>query len=259
MSARAESLEAACDLRFGQVGIACVRIRRVDAAALVEELERRVRSAPQMFNRAAVVLDLSHLPKLPDDGMVDALLEAIRSAGMLPVGIAYGTAETEALAERMCLPLIAKFRAQYEPGHGDAAPATVPAASARSEAPRAQAPMEPNADAGSSITAQHHSGSTVRSGQQVYARDRDLVVTAAVANGAEVIADGSIHIYGSLRGRAMAGAQGDESARIFCSDFRAELVAIAGHYRVFEDMPKEFEGQPVQCWLDNGKLMIARL
>ncbi len=143
MSARAESLEAACDLRFGQVGIACVRIRRVDAAALVEELERRVRSAPQMFNRAAVVLDLSHLPKLPDDGMVDALLEAIRSAGMLPVGIAYGTAETEALAERMCLPLIAKFRAQYEPGHGDAAPAAVPAASARSEAPRARPPWNP--------------------------------------------------------------------------------------------------------------------
>ena len=114
MNARAESLEAACDLRFGQVGIACVRVRRVDAAALVDELERRVRSAPQMFTRAAVVLDLSHLPKLPDDGMVDALLEAVRSAGMMPVGIAYGTSETEALAERMNLPLIAKFRAQYE-------------------------------------------------------------------------------------------------------------------------------------------------
>ncbi|WP_413624068.1 septum site-determining protein MinC [Luteibacter sp. Lutesp34] len=254
MNARAESLEAACDLRFGQVGIACVRIRRVDAAALVEELERRVRAAPQMFSRAAVVLDLSHLPKLPDDGMVDALLEAIRSAGMLPVGIAYGTSETEALAERMGLPLIAKFRAQYEPAQGDAA-----AAPARQEPVRAAAVPDEPAESNGTVTAQHHSGSTVRSGQQVYARDRDLVVTAAVANGAEVIADGSIHIYGSLRGRAMAGAQGDESARIFCSDFRAELVAIAGHYRVFEDMPREFEGQPVQCWLDNGKLMIARL
>jgi septum site-determining protein MinC len=255
MSARAESLESACDLRFGQVGIACVRIRRVDAAALVEELERRVRSAPQMFTRAAVVLDLSHLSKLPDDGMVDALLEAIRSAGMLPVGIAYGTSETEALAERMGLPLIAKFRAQYEPAQGE----TATPAPARQEPVRATAPLDQDTSSGAVVTAQHHSGSTVRSGQQVYARDRDLVVTAGVANGAEVIADGSIHVYGSLRGRAMAGAQGDESARIFCSDFRAELVAIAGHYRVFEDMPKEFEGQPVQCWLDNGKLMIARL
>ncbi|MET0505267.1 MAG: septum site-determining protein MinC [Luteibacter sp.] len=257
MSARAESLESACDLRFGQVGIACVRLRRVDAAALVEELERRVRTSPQMFSRAAVVLDLSHLPRLPDDGMVDALLEAIRSAGMLPVGIAYGTPETEALAERMNLPLIAKFRAQYEPAAGDAAVQVAPPAPGRAEAPRA--PLDPDEGNGSAVTAQHHTGSAVRSGQQIYARDRDLVVMAAVANGAEVIADGSIHVYGSLRGRAMAGAQGDESARIFCSDFRAELVAIAGHYRVFEDMPKEFEGQPVQCWLDNGKLMIARL
>jgi septum site-determining protein MinC len=257
MNARAESLEAACDLRFGQVGIACVRLRRVDAAALVEELERRVRAAPQMFARAAVVLDLSHLPKLPDDGMVDALLEAIRSAGMLPVGIAYGTPETEALAERMNLPLIAKFRAQYEPGQSASTPAG--GAPARSEPVAAMAPIDQDVEPGSATTAQHHTGSAVRSGQQIYARDRDLVVTAAVANGAEVIADGSIHIYGGLRGRAMAGAQGDESARIFCSDFRAELVAIAGHYRVFEDMPKEFEGQAVQCWLDNGKLMIARL
>jgi septum site-determining protein MinC len=259
MSARAESLEAACDLRFGQVGIACVRVRRVDAAALVEELERRVRAAPQMFTRAAVVLDLSHLQKLPDDGMVDAMLEAIRSAGMLPVGIAYGTSETEALAERMCLPLIAKFRAQYEAGQGEAAP-SAPAGASAEPAPATTADEAiVQAGNGKGNTAQHHSGSTVRSGQQVYARDRDLVVTAGVANGAEVIADGSIHIYGSLRGRAMAGAQGDETARIFCSDFRAELVAIAGHYRVFEDMPKEFEGQAVQCWLDNGKLMIARL
>lgn len=257
MNARAESLEAACDLRFGQVGIACVRLRRVDAAALVEELERRVRSAPQMFNRAAVVLDLSHLPKLPDDGMVDALLEAIRSAGMLPVGIAYGTAETEALAERMNLPLIAKFRAQYEHASGDAAVQVAPPTPGRAEP--ARAPLDNDDGAAGATTAQHHTGSAVRSGQQIYARDRDLVVTAAVANGAEVIADGSIHVYGSLRGRAMAGAQGDESARIFCSDFRAELVAIAGHYRVFEDMPKEFEGQPVQCWLDSGKLMVARL
>jgi septum site-determining protein MinC len=257
MSARAESLEAACDLRFGQVGIACVRVRRVDAAALVEELERRVRSAPQMFTRAAVVLDLSHLPKLPDDGMVDAMLEAIRSAGMLPVGLAYGTSETEALAERMGLPLIAKFRAQYEPAQGEAAPAApAPVAAApRAAEPAPVAGVEP----GTAVTAQHHAGSAVRSGQQVYARERDLVVAAAVANGAEVIADGSIHVYGSLRGRAMAGAQGDETARIFCSDFRAELVAIAGHYRVFEDIPKEFEGQAVQCWLDSGKLMIARL
>ncbi len=257
MSARTESVDA-CDLRFGQVGIACVRVRRVDAAALCDELERRVHAAPQMFSRAAVVLDLSHLLDLPDDGTVDALLEAVRSAGMLPVGLAYGTSATEALAKRMGLPLIAKFRASYEPA--TAVPTTSiapqqapPAAPAPSPEPILSTPA-----AGSRQGAEHHAG-TVRSGQQVYARDCDLIITGAVANGAEVIADGNIHIYGSLRGRAMAGAQGDPKARIFVSDFRAELVAIAGQYRVFEQIPPELEGQSVQCWLEGEKLLITRL
>ena len=256
MSVRMESTDA-CDLRFGQVGMACVRVRRVDAAALCDELERRVRAAPQMFSRAAVVLDLSHLLDLPDDGAVDALLEAVRSAGMLPVGLAYGTSATEALAKRMGLPLIAKFRAAYEPA------AAAPSASAalQTAPPEPALPPEPILSApaaGSHQGAEHHAG-TVRSGQQVYARDCDLIITGAVANGAEVIADGNIHIYGSLRGRAMAGAQGDEKARIFVSDFRAELVAIAGQYRVFEQMPDELEGQSVQCWLEGEKLLIAKL
>lgn len=241
----------ACDLRFGQVGIANVRIKRVDAAALCEELERRVHSAPQLFSRAAVVLDLSHLLKLPDDGTVDALLEAVRSAGMLPVGLAYGTSETEALAKRMGLPLIAKFRAAYEPTGGNAA-APAPAAAPAREA----APSSPATEGAAGTL--HHDGA-VRSGQQVYARDRDLVVAGTVANGAEVIADGDIHVYGGLRGRAMAGAQGNADARIFVHDFRAELVAIAGHYRVFEQIPNDLEGQSVRCWLEGEKLLLARL
>ena len=97
----------------------------------------------------------------------------------------------------------------------------------------------------------------VRSGQQVYAQGRDLTVCAMVGNGAEVIADGSIHIYGSLRGRALAGARGDVNARIFCREFNAELVAVAGQYRVMESIPAELRGKPVQIWLENDKLQIA--
>lgn len=253
MNAKMDTSDA-CDLRFGQVGIACVRVRRPDAAALCEELERRVRAAPQLFSRAAVVLDLSHLLNLPDDGIVDALLEAVRSAGMLPVGLAYGSSATEALAQRMGLPLIAKFRAAYEPADGGSVASPTPTAVPAPAPIREPVLSQPNG----SVGAQRHDG-TVRSGQQVYARDRDLVVVGTIANGAEVIADGSIHIYGSLKGRAMAGAQGDTKARIFISDFRAELVAIAGHYRVFEQIPKDLEGQSVQCWLDGEKLLIASL
>lgn len=253
MSVGSEAATAACDLRFGQVGIACVRVYRADAAALCEELERRVRAAPQLFTRAAVVLDLSHLPALPDDGMVDALLEAVRTAGMLPVGLAYGTSDTEALAQRMGLPLIAKFRPAFERADGSAA-----VAPAAEPAPKRGEPVRDEPPPAAPRLAQRHARA-VRSGQQIYARDRDLVVTAAVANGAEVIADGSIHIYGALRGRALAGAQGDEDTRIYCADFRAELVSIAGHYRVFEEIPRELEGQSVQCWLEGEKLLIEKL
>ena len=99
----------------------------------------------------------------------------------------------------------------------------------------------------------------MRSGQQIYARDRDLVVTSAVANGAEVIADGSIHIYGTLRGRAMAGSMGDAKARIFCSRNEAELLAIDGYYQTAESMDASLRGRPVQVWLDGPGLNIEAL
>jgi septum site-determining protein MinC len=99
----------------------------------------------------------------------------------------------------------------------------------------------------------------IRSGQQIYAEQRDLTILATVGAGAEVISDGSIHIYGALRGRALAGARDNEKARIFCREFHAELVAIAGHYKVMEDIPADLRGKAVQVWLDNGHIHIAAL
>ena len=98
----------------------------------------------------------------------------------------------------------------------------------------------------------------VRSGTQIYARGADLVVTAAVSPGAEIIADGNIHVYGALRGRALAGAAGDVDARIFCSRLEAELVSIAGHYLVSEQLPPEQQGFPVQIALVDGRLTVTR-
>lgn len=100
----------------------------------------------------------------------------------------------------------------------------------------------------------------LRSGQQAYARGGDLVVLAAVNAGAEVIADGSIHIYAPLRGRALAGASGDTGARIFTTRFEAELVSIAGVYRTFEaGIPDQLGGQPVQVQLDGSQLNLRAL
>src|SRR5712691_7422078 len=98
----------------------------------------------------------------------------------------------------------------------------------------------------------------VRSGTQIYARGTDLVVTAAVSPGAELVADGNIHVYGPLRGRALAGASGDTGARIFCSRLEAELVSIAGRYLVSEQLPADHQGSPVQIALVDDRLTVTR-
>jgi septum site-determining protein MinC len=248
------TLEPVAEIKFGQVGIANLKLKRLDADAMAAELREKVAGAAKLFLRAPVVLDLSHLASLPDADTVRDLLARIHDAGMLPVGLSYGTSENEALAQVLGIPVIAKFRASYERGGGEPAPvAETPRVAARETA------IEQNAAPGTGATIGLLHDKPVRSGQQVYARGRDLILTTLVGNGAEVIADGSIHVYGALRGRALAGAQGDAGARIYCREFHAELVSIAGHYRVFEDIPKDLRGQPVQAWLEGDKLMLTKL
>lgn len=100
---------------------------------------------------------------------------------------------------------------------------------------------------------------TVRSGQQVYAKARDLIVLGAVSHGAEVIADGNVHIYGTLRGRAIAGAKGLENAHIFCQKLEAELVSINGNYWISDSLQGEFWGSAVQIQQKNESLEISAL
>ena len=254
------SLEPVAEIKFGQVGIANLKLKRLDADALADELQAKVASAQSLFLRAPVVLDLSHLPSLPELAIVRDLLARIHAAGMLPVGLSYGTSENEALAVALGLPVFAKFRAAYERGATEAAPRAAydtPPPASRESAPEPRAAAAAAAPVAASFGLLHEQ--PVRSGQQIYARGRDLTLTALVGNGAEVIADGSIHVYGALRGRALAGAQGDEKARIFCREFHAELVSIAGQYRVFEDIPDDLRGHPVQAWLEGDKLLLKKM
>ena len=253
------------ELKIGQVGIANLRVRTLDVAQLAAEMRERVQRAPNLFARAAVVLDFGGLSIAPSLDEARALVDGLREAGVLPVALAYGTKEIEALSQQLGLPLLAKFRAQYESASSQA---DAPAASAGMprEASNAPMPAKPRADAPAKQVKPAAVGgpglmqvAPVRSGQQVYADNRDMTVLSTVGAGAEVIADGSIHIYGPLRGRALAGAQGNEEARIFCREFHAELVAVAGHYKVLEDVPAELRGKPVQVWLEKGQLKLAAL
>jgi septum site-determining protein MinC len=99
----------------------------------------------------------------------------------------------------------------------------------------------------------------VRSGQSIMFPEGDVTVIGSVASGAEIIAGGSIHVYGALRGRAMAGSLGNVSARIFCRKLEAELLAIDGVYKVAEDIDDKLRGQPVQLWLEDDTIKAAKL
>jgi len=256
--------EQAGELKIGQVGIANLRIRTLDVDRLTREMQERVARAPKLFGRAAVILDFGGLSRMPDVATAKALLDGLRRAGVLPVALAYGTTETDLLSQQLGLPLLAKFRAQYERAEAEpvaAAPAPVaePPRRARAAAAVPAAPAPSAVATGGAPKPGRMQTVNVRSGQQLYAENCDLTVMATVGAGAEVIADGSIHIYGTLRGRALAGAQGNTTARIFCREFHAELVAIAGHYKVLDDVPDSLRGKAVQVWLEQDQIKIAAL
>ncbi len=202
---------------------------------------------------------------------LDALCARLRDARLHPVALAGANVALRDDAERLRLGWLAALPERRARPAGEAAPAAEPRpaaepgraepsepAGAGAQAPDAgpadpQAPAaEPSPAAAAAIAA----GAMVverpvRSGQQVYARDRDLVVVGDVSPGAEVIADGHVHVYGTLAGRAIAGARGRRDAAIFTLELRAELVAVCGIYRTFEDgPPAAHAGKPVRISLE---------
>ena len=214
-----------------------VRAAMLPDAAFERELEQQVRRSPRFFLNAPVVLDLREA-----EGF-DAAADLAAARGVLGrhtlrlVGVQNASpAQIEAAA--------AAELASFAPN-----PAQPPRRMARE---RSVAPPPPAAGRTLLVT------QPVRSGTQIYARGGDLIVTAAVSPGAEIMADGNIHVYGALRGRALAGATGDAEARIFCSRFEAELVSIAGRYLVSEQLPPEERGLAVQIALVDDRLTIAR-
>jgi septum site-determining protein MinC len=252
--------EQAGELKIGQVGIANLRVRTLDIDKLVAEMRDRVQRAPKLFERAAVVIDFGSLSRCPDAATARELVRGLQQSGALPVALAFGTTEIEQLAREIGLPLLAKFRAQYERGGEAVTPAAAPPERAAEPAPaaREEPVAAPESAAAPSAPGMIHTA-PVRSGQQVYAQNRDLTICATVGAGAEVIADGSVHIYGPLRGRALAGALGNTNARIFCREFHAELVAVAGNYKVLDEIPSSLVGKAVQVWLQDDKLHIEEL
>jgi septum site-determining protein MinC len=193
------------------------------------ELDRWARNSPGFFSGRAIVLDLGAV-KLSQPAIAH-LVSELSQRGIRIIGLE-GTAETELASS---LPPILKG--------GRAAPTEVAARGKRAASvpePAALVLEEP-----------------VRSGQSVVFPHGDVTVLGQVASGAEVVAGGSIHVYGTLRGRALAGSNGNARARIFCRRNEAELLAIDGYYRTTEEMDATLRNRPIQAWLAGDVLMVA--
>ena len=225
------------ELKGSLFTLTVLHLFQLDRAAIERHLTEKVKQAPSFFNNTPVVIDLEGLVEPPNglDGVdFNGLYALLRGHGMAPVGIRHGSPELQAAIRQAGLPILPDSRSA--------------GAAKKTERP------EP-APARSRIV--NH---PVRSGQQIYAPDGDLIILGAVSAGAEVIADGNIHVYAPLRGRAIAGARGNTDARIFCTCLEPQLVSIAGIYRTTEtELPDSVRGKPAQVRLDGEKLLIEPL
>jgi len=247
----------AFELKAASFTLPVIRLLGVDMDAVAEQLGAKVDQAPDFFRNTPVVIDLSGLPSGVGELEFPMLVGLMRGYAMIPVGVRGGTSAQNKAAAAMELAILSDaFMRRVRP----AKPAQSAAQTPPKEAERHKQPE--TADAAASerpVSSFKLVTRPVRSGQRVYAAGGDLSVVAPVSSGAELMADGNIHVYGPLRGRAMAGMKGDVEARIFCQDLQAELLSVAGHYRVSENIPAELKGAPVQIFLEKDALRIERL
>lgn len=252
------------DLKSASLSVVAVLLKTTDAAQFATELAERVADAPGFFDNDPVLIDLALVREAEESIDFAAIVAVLREHRTLPVAVRGGSPAQMDAARAV----------------GLAAVPDAPAARAETAAAPEQ---EPEPDPEAQVQVQEvirevvHEVEVVRevpvagpgtmvidkplrSGQQVYARGCDLVVLAMVSFGAEVIADGNIHVYAPLRGRAIAGARGNTEARIFSTCMEPQLVSIAGIYRTTETaLPDEVAGRPAQVRLEGEKLFIEPL
>jgi len=270
-------------LEFKSATLYAIRVvlQHADTKSLIQALKKRMADAGAFFENEPVVIDASRVDdlidwaqlieafkkhKLPVIGVVaqgDNLLQA-QACGLTPVDLsaaparhASDTQTAASVAEPVTASLPTPAASQENSTDEPAAHANPSADASNDAAPhRAEAVAASAASAAPTMVIK----GPLRSGQRVYARNSDLIVMGVVSRGAEVIADGNIHIYGPLRGKAMAGARGDVAARIFTTGFDAELVAIAGIYRVVDTkLSAELHQKPVAIQLEKDALHINAL
>jgi len=226
-------------MKAGHFTLPTLLIRDDDSDALDGFLAQQVAKLPQFFEQAPLVIDLTHYTSPQALATFPAIVGMIRGHGMIPVGVRGASAEQREQARLLELAIMPRLRSQSAEKDVGQAAGRPTAAPPKTDTLVIDRP--------------------VRSGQRIYAEGGDLVLLAGVSSGAEVMADGHVHAYGAVRGRILAGVRDNARARIFCRDLGAELVAIAGRYRVSEDLPSRHLGRAVQISLQDNSLQFASL
>jgi septum site-determining protein MinC len=239
----------ALELKGSTLTLMVLHLLDADADRLGRQLQEKFGQAPGFFRNAPLVIDLGALP--PDGPELDlaTLVQRVREFGLVPVALRGGSEMQNALALRAGLGLLAASR--QEPAAKEVAEPSPPEAEPEPESPVS---VPPAPAAGAKVITH-----TVRSGQRVVATDGDLIVLASVNSGAEILARGSIHVYGALRGRALAGVRGDAAARICCLQFHPELVAVAGEYMLNDELDSALLGKTAVVALADDRLQIDPL
>ena len=207
-------------------------------AVWFDGLDAWIQSSQNYLDGKPVLLDVSKLPLTKTELVV--LVDELK-ARKIPV-VAVEGVDAGLLGPELP-PLVSRGGVTCEPG----------ASEINNTVPPAQEPKDPPGPNSLLID------KAVRSGQRIHFEDGDVTVLGPVSSCAEIIAGGSIHVYGELRGRAMAGVNGNKDARIFCQKFNAELVAINGLYATVDDAPPHLCGRPVQAWLDRESLLMTEI
>jgi septum site-determining protein MinC len=259
----------ALEVRGVLTALNVLRVLSPDLEAIARALDTRIHEAPELFRGAPVVLDVSALEGDLESGTkplhnlrLGRMVDLLRTRGLVPVAVSGLPAGRQHEASAAGLGILdaagAKKITRRAPEQKQPKPSASGVAGAVTAEPQngtaAPAPLQPSDLSGTLTLTQ-----PLRSGQIVYADGRDAIALAAINPGAELIADGNIHIYASLRGRAMAGARGNTDARIYCQKLEADLVAIAGVYLSADELPKQHRGKPVQVWLQDGELAFSEL
>lgn len=218
-----------------------LQLLSLDLDRIQDALKDKIAQAPKFFEYIPVVLDLQKLTMDPSEYKLSDLLSCLRSHKLIPVGVRGAHALIQEQAKEQGLACLSDTK--------------VMETTQTKAAPKAQVKPQAVASTATKIITQ-----PVRSGQQIYAQGGDLIVLSTVSHGAEILADGNIHVYAPLRGRALAGVMGDTNTYIFCQCLEAELISVAGQYRISEQLKETSSWEKsAQISLSEGHLRIASL